>query len=153
MLVAILLFVVTMTGPALVRSDFFRNASGFVWPTILLGIGVVAIFVGKAYRLFLKKDHRVRGLRRWLPALLMLACAALFNGAFGYFVTLHATMMRIASGRQDAGELLMGWLLGGTATMILSLLVATLAALLWFVLMNKVLRIERAEAALILEEG
>jgi uncharacterized membrane protein len=151
MLGVILLFVAVMTGRSLASTTFFRNASVFVWPAIVVGIAVVGIFLGKAYQLYIKKDHRVRGLRRWLPTLLMLTCAALFNGVFGYLLTLQLTMARIAEEHEKAGIYFESWLVGGTATMILSLLVAILAALFWFVLMNKVKRIELAEAALMLE--
>jgi uncharacterized membrane protein len=151
MLGVILLFVAVMTGRSLASTTFFGNASVFVWPAIVVGVAAVGIFLGKTYQLYIKKDHRIRGLRRWLPTLLMLTCAALFNGVFGYFLTLQLTMTRIAGEYEKFGIYFERWLVGGTATMILSLLVAILAALFWFVLMNKVRRIELAEAALMLE--
>jgi hypothetical protein len=152
LLVVILLFVAMITGRLLFSTAFFRDASGFVWPAILIGIAAVGIFLAKVYQLYIKKDHRVRGLRRWLPTLLMLACAAPTCGLFGYFLTLYLTMTRIAEDVEMAGPHFAGWLVGSTATMIVSLLVAILVALFWFLLVNKVARIELAEAALILEE-
>ena len=87
-----------------------------------------------------------------MALLLLLTCAALFNGVFGYFIGLQRAMTRIAGDFERAGPHFMDWLMGSTATMILSLLVAILAALAWFVLVNKVQRIELAEAASMLEE-
>jgi hypothetical protein len=151
MLVLILIFVAVMTGGPLLSTSFFRDANEFVWPALLIGVAAVGIFLAKAYQLYVKRDHRVRGLRRWLPTLLMLTCASLANGVLGYFLTLHLTMARIAGEFEKGGIYLLDWLVGSTATMILSLLVAILAALLWFLLMDKVKRIELAEAALMLE--
>jgi hypothetical protein len=152
MLVAILLFVALMTGRPLLSTTFFRDASGFIWPAILIGIATLGIFLAKGYQLYLKKDHDIRGLSRWLPTLLLLACAAPANGLFGYILTLYSAMTRIAGEIEMAGPYLTVWLFGSTVTMIFSLLVAILAAVFWFVLINKVARIEVAEAALILED-
>jgi hypothetical protein len=152
MLVAILLFVALVTGRFLLSTTFFMDADRFVWPAILFVIVALGIFLAKAYQLYVKKDHRIRGLRRWLPTLLLLACAAPANALFGYFLTLYLTMSRIAGNVEMAGPYLAEWLFGSTATMIFSLLVAILAALFWFILINKVARIELAEAALMLED-
>lgn len=151
MLAVILLFVVAITGRPLISTEFFRNANGFVWSAISIFMLAAGIFVARAYQLYVKRDHRVRGLRRWLSTLLMLACAGLFNGVFGFFLTLQLTMMRIAANIDRAGVYFINWLVGSTATMVLSLLVAVLGALFWFVLMNKVRSIELAEAAQMLE--
>jgi hypothetical protein len=152
MLVAVLLFVAASTGTLLLYPSFFTDANAFVWPGVALGIAATGIFLVKARRLFMGKNHRPRRLRRGLPSLLFIACAALFNGVFGFFLEMQSSMFRIAAEYETGGAQIMPWLVGSTATMILSLLAAILAALLWFVLMSKVRRIELLEAARLLGE-
>jgi hypothetical protein len=147
----ILVFVAVVTGRPLISTAFFREAGEFVWVAIVIGIVAFGIFLAKAYRLYVKKDHRVRDLRKWLPTLLMLSCAGLCNGVFGFFLMFQLSMMRISEDYETAAFRFTDWIVGSTATMILSLLVSILAALFWFVLMNKVRRVELAEAAPMLE--
>jgi hypothetical protein len=146
-----LVFVAVVTGRPLVSTAFFREASGFVWVAIVIGIVAAGIFLAKAYRLYVKKDHRVRDLRKWLPSLLMLTCAGMCNGIFGFFLMFQLTMRRISEDYETAAFRFADWIVGSTATMILSLMVSILAALFWFVLMHKVRRVELAEAAPMLE--
>lgn len=152
MLVAILLFVALMTGGLLLTDGFFSDASLFVWPGVAVGVAAVGVFIAKAHQLYIRKERGLRRLRWGLPFLLLLACAALFNGVFGFFIGMQTAMGRAAAGPEGTHIYLMDWLMGSSATMILSLMVAMLAAILWFVLMNKVKRVELAEAALLLEE-
>jgi hypothetical protein len=151
MLTLVLLFVIAMTGSQLLSTSFFEDAGAYVWPTVISAIVAVGIFLAKGYQLFLKKDHDIRHLRRLLPTLLITAFASLFTGIFGYFLGMYLAMMRVAADMENAHFHLASWLTGSTATMIVSLLVAILAALFWFVLMAKVRRIESAEATLLLE--
>jgi hypothetical protein len=151
-LVVVLLFVVATMGALVASPSFFSNASGFVWPGVLVGLAAIGIFLAKAHQLYIKKDPGIRSLRRGLPALLLLACAAPFIGVFGFFLGMQLSMARMAADQERAGVHFMSWLVGSSATMILSLLVAIFAALFWFVLMHRVKRIELARAAVLLEE-
>jgi hypothetical protein len=152
MLVAVLLFVAGSTGTLVFYPSFFDHASVFIWPGVVLGILALGVFLFKAYQLFIRKDHALRLLRRGLPSLLFLACAALFNGIFGSVLQMQSSMYRIAEDYTTAHVHLSTWLVGSTATMILSLLVAILVALFWFVLMSRVKRIELQRAARLMEE-
>ena len=153
MLVVVLLFVAVSTGTLLLNPSFFADASPFVWPGAALGILAVGIFLLRAWSLFLKPDPDPRRLRLGLPLLLFITCAALFNGLFGYLVGLQSAMFRIAEDYTTTRVNMGSWMVSSTATMILSLLVAILASLLWFVLVSKVRRIELRRAERLLEEG
>jgi hypothetical protein len=152
-LVVILLFVLATTGAVVASPSFFANASVFAWPGAIFGLVAFAVFLIKAHQLFIRKDPGFRGLRRGLPSLLLLACAGVFNGVFGFFVGIQLSMFRMAADQERAGFHFIDWLVGSSATMILSLLVAIFASLFWLVLMNKAKRIESARASLLLEEA
>jgi hypothetical protein len=150
-LAAVVLFVAVVSATQLVSSAFFREASGFVWVVAAIAVVAIALSLAKSYQLFVKKDHRPDQLRRGLPALLFLGCASCFTGIFGSVAGMYVTMARIAAGSERPGEQSIDGLLGSSATMIASFLVGLLCALIWFLLMSKVRRIELAEAALLLE--
>jgi len=118
-----------------------------VWPGALVGLAAFGIFLAKVYQLFFKKEPGLRSLRRGLPSLLLLACAGVFNGVFGFFLGMQTSMFHMATDQERAWFYFMRWLVGSSATMILSLLVAIFAALFWIVLINKVKRIELAKGA------
>jgi hypothetical protein len=151
LLVVIVIFIAVSIGPAFVSSTFFRDASAFIWVVTAIALIAVAFALAKSYQLYIKKDHGVRRLRTGLPSLLMLGCASIFTGWFGFIAGMYHAMSGIAGGVERPDLCIMNWLLGSVATMIASLMVAILTALLWFLLIGKVRRIERAEAALLLE--
>jgi hypothetical protein len=152
MLVGVLLIVALLTGTLLLAPTFFQRSTPFLWSGAVIGIAALVLFLVKARRLFLGPLPAPRALRHRLPTLLFLACAACFNGVFGFFVTLFVSLMRIAADFERAAPHTVDWLLRSTTTMILSLLAAILAALLWFVLISKIRRIELREAARLVED-
>jgi hypothetical protein len=150
-LVALILFVAAVSGPQLLTTAFFREASSYIWVVAAITLAAAALALGKVYQLVVKKDHRVDHLRTGLPSLLLLGCASLFTGVFGLMAQIHTAMARIGGGAEQAQVPLAELLLGSSATMIASLLVAVFIAVVWFFLISKVKRIEQAEAALLLE--
>jgi hypothetical protein len=152
-LVLLLLFVLVASGGLVASPDFFASASDFVWAGVVVGAAALAVFLVKGHQLFLKQDSPPRALRSGLPALLFLASASLFIGVFGFFYGLMTAMTSMAADRERAGLLFMRWALGSSATIIVCFLVALCAALFWFVLVNRVKRLEMTRAALLLEES
>jgi hypothetical protein len=101
--------------------------------------------------LYIRKDHRVRRLRDGLSTLMFLALASLFTGFFGAVWELFSRMSAVAAGKQQPSVLFAVWLFESTATMIAAHIVTLAISLFWFLILGKALRIERAEAALLME--
>jgi hypothetical protein len=149
-LAAILAFVVLYTGRLMAATRFLEQASSSIWPVMGIALIALGFTVAKTYQLYLKQDHRLREVRRWLGLLLVLAIASLSVSIFGFLLDLRRLLIRLAAGDFAAGDSLVSWLMAGSATMVSGLLTSLLIALAWFVLMNKAGRIEEAEAAALL---
>jgi len=149
-LVAILIFILLFAGTEMITAEFFRNASIFVWPVIGVSLGVLLLSVAQVYKIYIKKDHRIPGLRRGLPSLLMLGCGALFLGAYGFFIEFYIWMNRIAEHGVPIPVSFAHWLSAGSATMVVSLVSAIITTLIWYLLVSKVRRIEEAEVSVLI---
>lgn len=152
---SLLFLVVLLTVAAawlqLAGTTLFRDVSRFIWPLGAIAALALALTLAKTYQLYVRKDHHVRRLRNGLDALLFLAPAGLFVGCFGALWELHTTMSAIAFGGVEPRIPVNRWLFESTSTLIGSLLLTIVVSLAWFLLLNKVLRVERAEASLLLE--
>jgi hypothetical protein len=150
-LVAIVLFIAGAAGRNLFSADLFRQASSFVWPLLVLSFGTLAVAVFQAYKLYIKKDHSVGRLQSGLPWLLAMAGLSLLTGFLGSLLEMYRSVVMSTEHVERSLVYLVDWALRCSAMMIVSLLVAIAAAVIWFVLMAKVRRIEVAEAAWLLE--
>ncbi len=155
LLFVIVLLSVAAAGMQLAGTTLVRDASRFIWPLALVAAAALALTLAltlaKVYQLYIKKDHHVRRLRDGLPTILFLALGALFVGVFGVVWDLFAAMATAAAGDVHPAIPFQQWIFESTATLIVAFLVAISAALAWFLVLNKVLRIERAEASQLLE--
>ncbi len=150
-LIAILLFVLFFAGKEMLSAEFFRNASVYIWPVLGVSLTVLLLSVAQVYKIYIKRDHRIPTLRRGLPLLLLLGCGALFIGAWGFFIELHIWMRRIAEDGVPIPVSFVHWLTAGSATMVVSLMSATITVLIWYALISSVRRIEDAELSVLLQ--
>jgi hypothetical protein len=150
-LTILLIFIAVFIGPSLLRSDMFIHTGMFVWPIAGVSFAALYIAVRKIYDLYIKKDHRVRRLRRGLTPLIALAGVDVVIGIQGFVFLLHSsfTLFLITAGPMDRD--LGRWMIQSSATAVVSLSVAIIMAVVWFVLTNKIAAIERAEVAHLLE--
>lgn len=164
LLILVLLTVIVISIPAVTATSFLNEASGFVWP--VLGIGLAALIVGadKAITLYVIKDHRHERLRQrllWLP---VLVGASIFTGIFGYFLEIAKSehlkiltdfkmIIMLNTTKPEMSALLTQtteWLIRSSSMIVTSMFVAMGIAIIWFLLENKVKRIEIAEATTML---
>jgi hypothetical protein len=152
----ILLFLIVVltlaaAGMQLAGTTLFRDTGRFIWPLAVIASVAFALTLAKVYQLYIRKDHHVRRLRDGLPALLFLAVAGLFVGCFGVVWELFSVMSLAGRGEMHPAIPFNQWVFESTATLIASLLVTIATALAWFLILNKVLSVERAEASLLME--
>lgn len=149
-LLVLLAFVALLTGRMIVTLEVFEAAEAWVWPVVLVTFAA-AVFGGhKLYLAFLKKDHDSRRLRSGLTALIAAAVANLIIGTFGAWMGLYRAAGRAADDVAGFWRYAVEWLFAGSSLFVVSLTAAVMVSLLWFVLANKVARIEEAEAAILL---
>ena len=145
--IASLIFILLFTGTRMLSTRFLMNANASVWPVLGLLVPVLCISMAGVYRLYVKRDHRMKHLRSGQSLLFILSGAIMFTGVYGLSLEFYLALRQIQLNVDSAGETLARWLLGGSATLTVSLLAALVTALIWFILMNKADRIEQAEAA------
>lgn len=143
--IAILLFVLFFAGREMLGTEFFRNASAYVWPVLGVSLTALLLSIAQVYRIYVKKDHRIPTLRRGLPSLLLLGCGALFIGTYGFFIEFYIWMNRITADGVPIPVSFANWLTAGSATMVVGLLTFIITVLIWYVLVSRVRGIEEAE--------
>ncbi len=163
LLILTLLFITAYSGKQMLTMEFLRNASKFIWPVYGFGLIIVTIGLMKVYSLYIKKDHSINKLRSGLPELLLCGGFSIITGITGYFVELYQAgyygilldidlFFVIPVFSSDSPLLVMVESMISTSAMIMaSLTVGLLTGLIWYILTNKVLKVEQAEAILLLE--
>jgi len=151
LLIAVLVFEAWLTISVLSREGFFFHLSPFVWPIAGLALAALSVTGWKLYQVFGRAGSDVRQLRTGLGVLMFCAGGSLAVTGCGFlfhmqrFFRLHA---------EEAPESLFmnfaGWMVGISSMMVIGLLTAIFAALVWFVLWNLVERAELREVETLL---
>jgi len=164
LLCCMILFISVISIQAVTQTEILQEASKFVWPILGIGFIAIALSIPKFYTLYIKKDHSVRRLRKGLPLLLFLGIGNLLTGMLGYYIELAISgsksmfvgLMGIICIRFDTGTQqipnVTAWLIRSSSMIMICLLLTMLIGLIWFILWNKVQKIEKAEAELVLKE-
>jgi hypothetical protein len=146
-----LLLVLLGAGTPLLRGGLLADAGRLAGPVLAIALVGAALFVRKAWALWIAQDHAPRRVRAGALPVLALAGIGLLAGAAGYGVDLFLTVARVTRSPDLVLPLFGAWLLRGSALLVVSFLCALAGGLLWFVLEGKIARVEAAEMSLRLE--
>lgn len=152
LLLLLMAFIAATTGRLVISTGLFRIASGAVWPIIGITAAALIISAYTIYLAYIKQEHDLPRLRSGLPLLLVLSGGCLVIGLYGYWLALYRTAARAAADVEGALRLAVAWLTAGSAMLMVAFMSAILIALLWYLLADKVARIEEAEAAVLMIE-
>jgi hypothetical protein len=142
-----LLFIAAIAGRLVVSVDVFSTARPWIWAALVLTVSAVSYACQKLFLAYVKQDHDPRRLRAGLPSLLVAAGADLLIGAYGNWSAMYQAARRTVD---DVGGLWLyatEWLLESASLQLICLTAAIVIAILWYVIANKVSRVEQAEAA------
>lgn len=137
--VVIMTLVVLMAETRLLlRADLLGAPSPFLWPVLGLGAVSFAVMMWEAFTLWVRGDHRLtpQGSR----LILGLAALTMATGVFGTLVDGYrnietlAGAVTLAGSRSLADPLVLGWLEREAALLAVSLVLALVGGLAWFVL-------------------
>lgn len=146
MLVLLCVFACSVVFTATRSGPIFETANIFVWPALFcFGVGLL-IGLQRSYVLFIRKAHAAREARRGLSALLFLAVSQFIIGIAGTWLDLLSASQAVVTAPDRIGQVLLGWIVGGTALMLLSLGGCVVTALWWIVLAGRVAAVEDDEA-------
>ena len=147
--------------------EFFIKGGLFMWPLLILAFVIIILSLVEFYNLYIKKDHNIKKLRSLLHSILFLGGLSLFTGILGYFIELYSAenyriflenkfgIILIPMGIPESDKILIyisDWMIKCSSMIMVSMLVTIFSALIWFILNNKIVKIEQAEAAFLLEE-
>jgi hypothetical protein len=141
-------FVVLTTSRA---GSIFAQANIFVWPVLLCFTVGLILGLERAYVLFVRKVEAARETRRGLGALLGLSAAQLVIGIVGAWLDLFPASRTAMADPARIGEVILGWMIGGTALLIISLGGCIVIALWWLVLAARAAAVEEKEAYTLLQ--
>ncbi|MFQ5604648.1 MAG: hypothetical protein ACE5HS_15365 [bacterium] len=146
-LVLLFLFLFFFVGREIFSFRFFSNASHFIWPILGISLAMTVLATSKIYRLFIKKDHRIRKLHSGLSTFLFLCGSSLMIAVGGFLVELYQTAGKIMRDSEHAFHYIIEWLSKGSALIIVSAFITIFAAILWFIFLIRITKIEIAEMA------
>ena len=157
-LAAVLLVLVMTTGPIMLSTGFLERISHFVWGPVVMAFAIAALSFNILYRLYIRRDHRVRQLRKGISTIFYAATASLVINIFGVVYellwTINTTLAVIHRSLKDIDMWLyyfVHWVLRTSGTSVISLWIFILGIMLWYFLDSKVRRIEATEYQVLLE--
>ena len=152
LLLLILVFEVWLAGVVLTAEAFRVYVSPFIWPVIGLAVVAFAFSVWKIGQVFSGVGRDVRRLRSGLGVLLFCAGASLAVAGCGFLFHLQRFFrLNFETAPESLFTNFAGWMIKISSMMTISLLVAIVTALVWFVLSNVVARAETREVEALLE--
>jgi hypothetical protein len=164
--VLMFIFVIAISIQGIFSAQFFLQASIWIYPVLGIFLTTILISIPKFYQLYVKKDHRVEKLRTGLSLIFGLGVLNLVIGTIGYVMELYLAsdsallfMNHLAYiiTIQEAGSVqtlsnITTWMIKSSSLIMFTLVATIVIAFICYMLMNKVWKIERAEAAVLLEE-
>ena len=115
----------------LLRADWLRFASPFLWPVLGLGALLFAAITAQSFKLWVKHDHQETD--HDFRIILLLSGLTLATGVFGALADFFRLTEALETEPGLAGSLLPEWLAGSCVLLSFSLLLALAGGLAWFI--------------------
>ena len=161
--VLLLIFVVAISIQGVFSAQFFLQASKWIYPVLGIFLSAILISIPKFYQLYIKKDHQIKKLRSGLDLIIGMGVLNLVVGIMGYVMELYmagsnallfVNHLAYIITTQEVGSAqilsdITTWMIKSSSLIMSTLLSTIFIAFIWYFLMNKVFKIERAEAAVL----
>jgi len=147
MLALLLVFIAATAGAQIAREPLLADAGPWAWPLVGIALAAAGLGLQQAHKLWVRQDHRPQGLRAPLLGLFGLAGGDLLIGLGGVAHGLMAGVAGALAGPDASAWRAVPALRECAALVTVCLLVFILVALIGFLLLRRVARIEQAELA------
>lgn len=146
-LTVLLVFILGAGGLSVLSLEVPRAAGPVGW--VLVGLTAAALVPAlRAFAaLFLREERDLRPVRRLVAGILIFAAADLLAGLYGWWLGLYGWLARFPETSQGGIPLLVQTLTRGSAVVVVALVCAILTALIWYLLQERLSRLEQLEAA------
>lgn len=162
LLVVLSLFICITVIFAISTTPFYTHASMFTYPLLLILIMVLILSCVKIYQLYIKKDHHVNHLNGGMYFFNILAVANFFVGLFGYFSAIYFSGINTVFlgplfvitfvDTNKTLALVIQFMIQSSLLVMICMFIAFVTAILWFIITQKINKIEQAEAEILLAE-
>ncbi len=130
-------------------SGVLRSPSVFLWPVLAIAATLVAVAGRKAIQLYVERDHGPQRLRSGMGTLLTGSGLAVLCSVAGSVLEMFRLAWRIELAPEEQGALLLPWLLDTSVLLGAGLTTALVGGLCWFLLLQKISAVERADLSTI----
>ena len=151
-LVALLVFLVAGTRALLPSWGLLADAGRGLWVVSLVAIPGILLAISKAYALWGRDESDPRKLRTGLDAVLALGGLSAATGLTLWWFGLRTAAEASAQSPELGPAYMIDWLIGGSATVVVSFQAAIVLGILWLLLAGRTARVERGEAEMLLIE-
>ena len=160
----IFIIILALSTQTFAFTPFFLKASKFVWPILGIFFSVIILSLPKFYYLYIKKDHQLSKLYNGLHSILFLGVINLSIGVFGYlkelysagvsglfFISYLGCLVNWYVPGSDQNLLnITQWMMKSSTLAMFCISVTIFTTAIWFLLLNKITKIEQAESMYLL---
>ena len=150
-LIFILIFIVQFSGQFILTKSFLLETSRFVWPILGIGMIMMILALAKFYEVFIKRKSLTIHLRSNLFFILFLGGTGLIVGLYGFLYETFRALNECLYHLDDTFSIMVHWLYQSSAMAITGFWVFIISAILWFILNNRIIRLEIAETNCLLK--
>ena len=151
-LFALLVFLLAGTRALLPSWGLLADAGSGFWIVGLVAMPGILVAISKAYALWGRDEYDPRKLRMGLDAVLALGGLTAATGLTLWWLGLRTAAEASAQSPELGPVHLVNWLIGGSATVVVSFQLAILLGILWLILAGRTAQVERGEAEMLLIE-
>ncbi len=144
-LVGVTLTALAVVLDSLLGSGVIRSPSAFLLPVLGIAVALCAVAGRKAIQLYVERDHRPQRLRSGMGTLLKGSGLAVLCAVAGSVVEMFRLARQIERAPGEQGALLLPWLLDTSVLLGAGLTTALIGGLCWFLLLQKISAVERAD--------
>ena len=134
-------------------SGVLRSPSVFLWPVLAIAATLVAVAGRKVIQLYVERDHDPQRLRSGMSTLLTGSGLAVLCSVAGSVLEMFRLAWRIERVPESQGALLVPWLLDTSVLVGAGLTTALVGGLCWFLLLQKISAVERADLSTLRATG
>lgn len=134
----------------------FQDSGSFVWPLLIVFLGIIGVSFSKYYQVYIKKDINLKKLQSGVNIILCLGISNIVIGCFAYYVEIYTSsvigeffvpflFIIVDTSYPDSLEFLTNATnisIKSSSLAMVSIFLTTLTAFIWFGLFGKISKIK-----------
>ena len=150
-LAALLVFVLAAGGLSVLSLELPRAAGPVGWVLVGLTVATLVPALRAFTALYLREARNLGPVRPLVAGILVFALAELLTGMYGWWLNIYGWLAHFPETSQGGIPLFVETLTRGSAVVVVALVCATITALIWHLLQNRLEALMQLEATALLE--